>query len=47
MMYQSNTTLLYYVYYLLGLIESDDFSLTSYKFNVYHPEVFNTYINIQ
>ena len=29
------------------LIEIDGFSLTSYKFNVCHPEVFNTYINIQ
>jgi len=28
------------------LIEIEGFSLTSYKINVCHPEVFNTYINI-
>ena len=29
------------------LIEIDGFSLTGYKFNICHPEVFNTYKNIQ
>ena len=29
------------------LIEIGGFSLASYKFNACHPDVFNTYINIQ
>ena len=42
MLYQSNASLGCSI-----LIEIDGFRLTNYKFNVCHPEVFITYINIQ